>query len=237
MLVEHPLEVIEALEIGISVVNESVGEPGRVLGERFHHGSGFHRGNVVGQLQVLQLSELFYSVREFSEEILKETGVEVVDDPAEEVEPGQLLDVGLNEGRVHPLCAGVDVELGHEVATMILEDIVEQISPRFLLVFRQPSAEVGVGLRTDVVAERLLPEGVPDVKIERVCVFQLFIGEIQQVFDDLQRDQFVDGLVRADVPLLIEVGEFFLIDLSKDVFVKVSGPVEYTALISHNILI
>ncbi len=107
---------------------------------------------------------------------------------------------------------------------MVFENFVQQIASCVFLVFEQPSPEVGERLRADIVVERFLAKGVPDTEIEDVGVFEFFVREVLQVFDDLQRDEFIDWLVRTTIPIVVEYFEFLLINLSEHKIVKVRRP-------------
>ena len=107
---------------------------------------------------------------------------------------------------------------------MFLEDLMKQVSAGLLLIFQQSTAEVGERLRADVVAQSLLAESVPDTEVEEIRVFELLVRQAHELFENLQRDQFVDRFVRPTVAVMIEHLKLCLIDLGKDVSVKMRRP-------------
>lgn len=108
---------------------------------------------------------------------------------------------------------------------MIFENFLQQISAGLLFELKQSASEIGERLRTDVVAKRLFAQCIPHTKIEEIRRLKLLIRQPEQVFDDLQEDLFVDGLVRATEPVVIENVEILLVNLREDVVVEMRGPV------------
>ena len=44
---------------------------------------------------------------------------------------------------------------------------------------------------------------MPDAEIKQVNVFEFFIRQAEEVFDNLQRDQLINGLIRATISVVV----------------------------------
>jgi len=44
---------------------------------------------------------------------------------------------------------------------------------------------------------------MPDAEIKQVSVFEFFIRQAEEVFDNLQRDQLINGLIRATISVVV----------------------------------
>src|SRR5699024_5028524 len=79
------------------VVCKPLNKPGGMLDERFHRRVNLSRFQFIRELKILRLGELVHPGWEFMDDLVREIVQEVVQEFGNQVDPGELLDVGLNE--------------------------------------------------------------------------------------------------------------------------------------------
>src|SRR5699024_4860227 len=79
------------------VVCKPLNEPGGMLDERFHRRVNLSRLQFIRELKILCLGELVHPGWEFLDDLVGEIVQEAVHDFGTQVDPRELLDVGLNE--------------------------------------------------------------------------------------------------------------------------------------------